>query len=80
LAVTAHDGRIYAIGGEGDGIAHPEVEVYNPIRDTWRSLVPMPTPRHGIQAPELFGQLWIAGGATEQGYAPSAAHESLLLP
>lgn len=80
LAVTASDGLIWAIGGEGDGIAHPEVEVYDPARDDWRPGPPMPTPRHGIQAPLLGGRLWVAGGGSAQGYAPSAAHESLLLP
>ena len=78
LAVTAHGGLIYAIGGEGGGIAHREVEVYDPARDSWSAEAPMPTPRHGIQAPAIGDSLWVAGGGYAEGFAPSDSVESLL--
>lgn len=70
--------EVFVIGGEGGGIAHDEVEAYNTINDTWRSLTPMPTPRHGIQAVVCNGGIYIAnGGLTQGGGNPTDIHEVL---
>ncbi len=67
-------GEIVVMGGEGGGIARPEVEAYNPSTDTWRTLTPMAVPRHGIQAAECSGGLYVAGGGTDQGGGHQTAH------
>ena len=63
----ALDGEIFIIGGEGSGQAWSSVEAYDPATDSWRSLAPMPTPRHGIQGAVCNGGIYIAAGADGQG-------------
>jgi len=72
--------EIIVIGGERDGISRPEVEAYSPSSNTWRSLTDMAVPRHGIQAAECSGGLYIAAGATDQGGgSATAAHDAFFL-
>jgi hypothetical protein len=59
--------EILIIGGEGGGSAHDEVEAYDTASDTWRTLAPMPTARHGIQAVVCSGGVYVADGGTQQG-------------
>jgi hypothetical protein len=59
--------EILIIGGEGGGSAHDEVEAYDTSSDTWRTLAPMPTARHGIQAVVCSGGVYVADGGTQQG-------------
>jgi len=35
----------------------------------------MPTPRHGIGAAVIGGRVYLPGGATQPGFAPTAANE-----
>jgi glucose/arabinose dehydrogenase len=73
-AIVGHE--ILVIGGEIAGSALGTVEAYNPRTDTWRTLDPMPTARHGIQAAVCDGGVFVAaGGLTAGGGSPSAAHE-----
>ncbi len=73
-------GEIVVMGGEGGGIARPEVEAYSPTTNTWRSLTPMAVPRHGIQAAECNGGLYVAGGGTSQGAGHQTAyHDAFFL-
>jgi len=60
-------GRVIVMGGEGDP-DHPrgvfaEVEAYDPATDSWTSLAPMPTPRHGTGAVAFGGVVYVPGGA-----------------
>lgn len=72
--------EILVIGGEGGGIAHSEVEAYDTVANTWRTLTPMPTPRHGTQAAVCNGGVYIAAGGTIQGGAgPSQVHDAFFL-
>ena len=72
--------EIFTIGGEGGGKAYDEVEAYNPTTNTWRTLAPMPTARHGIQAAVCNVGVYIAAGGAEQaGGAPTNDHEVLSL-
>ncbi|KAJ1323626.1 influenza virus NS1A-binding protein [Microdochium nivale] len=67
-------GKFYAFGGEGDkatinppsGLYH-NVEVYDPKRDSWEVLDPMPVPRHGTGAAVVLGTIYIPGGANVAG-------------
>ena len=68
-------GEILVIG-EGGG-THDEVEAYNPATNSWRTLSPMPTARHGIQAAVCGNGVYIAAGGVKQGLGPSTVHEAL---
>ncbi len=75
------DGRLYVIGGEGNPAAasgvFAEVEAYDPETDRWTSLPPPPTPRHGTGAAALLGQIYVPGGATQEGFGAVATNERL---
>ena len=79
IAGSVVDGRLYIFGGEGNR-SHPlgvfeENESYDPITNSWRTELPMPTPRHGIGAAALNGRIYIPGGAPVQGFGQTAVHE-----
>jgi N-acetylneuraminic acid mutarotase len=66
-AATGPDGRIYAIGGDGDigsGVAFNEA--YTPADDRWTERAPMPTPRRWLGAALGHdGRIYAAGGMNE---------------
>ena len=71
-AAAVLDGRIYVLGGEGNG-DHPsgvfdDNEVYTPATDTWEVLAPIPTRRHGTGAATVDGQIILPGGADVQAF------------
>lgn len=68
--------EILIFGGEGGG-THDEVEAYNPVTDAWRTLSPMPTARHGIQAAVCGNGVYIAAGGVKQGLGPSTVYEAM---
>ena len=68
--------EVLIVGGESYGKAHAEVEAYDVVRDSWRSLAPMPTPRHGIQGAVCNGGIYIAAGGIRPGHAPIDLHEA----
>jgi hypothetical protein len=55
-------------GGEGaDGTFH-ENEAYDPARDVWQAMAPMPTARHGLGSAVVDGRIHvISGGPTPGG-------------
>lgn len=74
LSIANVHGRFYTFGGEGDkALINPptglydNVEVYDPVRDTWEVLDPMPVPRHGTGAAVVLGRIHIPGGANVAG-------------
>jgi N-acetylneuraminic acid mutarotase len=77
------DGEIIVVGGEGNASAgsgvFPQVESYDPDLDTWTSLQPMITPRHGMGAAGVGDTLYVPGGATVQGFGAVATFEALTL-
>ena len=67
LAVTSHNGAVYAVGGWIDGVmCSPATEVYDPVLDVWHNLPPLNTPRklHGCAA--LRGKLYVFGGSCDE--------------
>jgi hypothetical protein len=60
-------GQILVVGGEGNPDAangvFPQAELYDPARDRWSTLEPMPTPRHGTGGAGLGNRLYVPGGA-----------------
>lgn len=77
-------GRIQVFGGEGasgtpEG-TYRQNEEYDPSTDTWRSLAPMPTPRHGLYGATLDGRIFTPSGGPRAGGFFSDAHEVFYLP
>lgn len=73
--------RLIVVGGEGNTAANsgvfPQVESYDAAANTWTTLAPMTTPRHGMAAAAIGGKLYVPGGATQQGFGAVATHEVL---
>lgn len=67
FASAALGDEVLIIGGEGGGQTYTTVEAYNTVTNSWRTLKPMPTARHGIQAAVCNGGVYIAAGALAQG-------------
>jgi hypothetical protein len=79
VAVTAADGRVYAIGGEntGTGAIYDVVEAYDPVTDTWTPRTAMPTRRQGPGgALGLDGRIHVIGGFTGPPFAATGRHEA----
>jgi len=74
LGVAVVDGKIYAIGGStrsGARVLTGGVvgtnEEYDPATDTWRSRIPMPTPREDFAIASYEGKIYCIGGYTANG-------------
>ena len=73
FAVAALYGEMYVFAGELPSL-HSEVEAYNPVTDTWRSLGDM-YGRHGLWASVIGNRVYMPGGAHEQAFAADDANE-----
>ncbi len=62
LAVVAHEGLIYAIGGVNDDGATDRVEVYDPELDAWATRSPKPTAVGLVAGVSLDDKIYIPGG------------------
>jgi N-acetylneuraminic acid mutarotase len=70
--------EVIIVGGEGSDLANgvfPQTEAYNPASDTWRSLLDMRTPRHGMGAASVGNVLYVPGGADRQQFAAVDVNE-----
>jgi DNA-binding CsgD family transcriptional regulator len=80
LAVVAHNGRIYAIGGETASGITGLVEIYLPEEDSWVRGADKPLPVANVGAAVLDGRIYVPGGSLSDGqisnqlevYDPSA--------
>jgi Ca2+-binding RTX toxin-like protein len=80
FAAAALGQEILIIGGEGGGNSYNTVEAYDTVANSWRTLAPMPTARHGIQAAVCNGGIYVAaGGKTQGGGNPTNVHEAFFL-
>lgn len=68
------DGEFWVIGGEtvtGRGATknhtYNRVDIYDPVRNTWREGPPLPTARHGIFPVAYEGMILVAGGGDHAG-------------
>lgn len=74
------NGKIIIFGGEGN-VTTPSgtfenTDEYDPTTNTWRSLAPMITPRHGMDGAVVDGVIYVPGGGPQAGGSSSAAHEA----
>src|SRR5262245_10743839 len=84
LGSGALDNRIQVFGSEGNS-GTPEAtfaqnQEYDPATDTWRSLAPMPTPRHGLYGITVGRVIFVPAGGPRAGADYTDAHEAFLLP
>jgi N-acetylneuraminic acid mutarotase len=73
------NGRIFVAGGEAFGPERtfPQVESYDPERDSWSTGSPLPTPRHGLAVQGMGDTLYVIGGGPAAGLSVSPANEAL---
>ena len=85
IAVAAVNEKLFVFGGEtfdpngGGGEVHGEVEVFSPATNSWRSLSPMPTPRHGIWASVIGNQIFLPGGGIVAGFGATSVNEVFIV-
>jgi len=84
IGVAAVNGELFVFGGEtlfpnGGGEVHGEVEAFNPATNTWRSLSPMPTPRHGIWASVIGNNIFLPGGGLVSGIDPTNENDVFIV-
>ena len=63
------NGRLYVIGGLGNGSSTPlrTVEAYNPATNTWRTLSPLPKAVFAAAAVAINGAIHVVGGYGDSG-------------
>jgi N-acetylneuraminic acid mutarotase len=71
-AAAVANNRLYVFGGEGNADntslgTFNQVEFYDPARDAWTRLAPMPLARHAIGAAVLGKRIYLPGGSIVQG-------------
>ncbi len=77
LALVAHDGKLYRIGGMNARNATPEDDedlhstadfaMYNPAGGKWTALAPLPAPRSSLDAVVIGDKIYVVGGWTLDG-------------
>jgi len=81
-------GRILVFGGEGPSgrpeQTYQEVEEYDPATDSWRSLTPMPNPRHGFYGATVTAgadgpRVHLPAGGPRAGLTVSRTHDVFFL-
>jgi N-acetylneuraminic acid mutarotase len=61
-AVAVIDNRIYVAGGTGSGMTGNELEVYDPVANTWTTLASMAVPRNHCAGGAINGRFYVAAG------------------
>jgi N-acetylneuraminic acid mutarotase len=70
LAARTHGGKIYVFGGCVGAVSLSNVDMYDPVTDTWTTgLAPMPTPRASFVAGRVGDQIYAIGGYSNNGPA-----------
>ena len=66
------DHRVFVFGGESAQGTVDAVEAYIPTNDSWVSLSPMPTARHGAGAAAVEKTIYVIGGTAADGSVTGA--------
>jgi hypothetical protein len=77
IAAAVVNNELWVFGGEDvDGFnLHKEVEVYNPVTNSWRQLPNMPFGRHGIWASVIGNKVYLPGGGSSAGFAATNTNQ-----
>jgi N-acetylneuraminic acid mutarotase len=87
LAMVAHGGRLYRVGGfmakngenEPDNLwSQPDFASFHPQRGTWTSLPPLPAGRSSHDAAVVGNTLYVVGGWQLRGEGETQWHETAL--
>jgi hypothetical protein len=79
VAAGVVHGELYVFGGEVPGGVRPEVEVYNPVSNSWRRVQDMDGPRHGIWASVIGNRIFMPGGAYLSPYGPTGFNDAFVV-
>jgi len=62
------EGKVYAIGGGKGALMTPLDlnEMYDPVKDTWTTLPPLPTPRRAVGSAAVGSIIYIIGGSNDE--------------
>ena len=71
-AAAVIDNAIYVFGGEHSKGVDREVFKYDLTKQQWGKAFEWQTPRHGLGAITLKGQIWLVGGATKVGLSETS--------
>ena len=72
-------GKVLIIGGESpQKLAHNQTEAFDLKTNTWETLPPMQTGRHGTQAVVYGNKVYIAAGSANQGGGPELSSMEVL--
>ena len=71
-AMAQVHGTLYLIGGEGSGPVLNKVHAYDPGLNAWRRVPDLPEGRHGMGAVTVVNVIYVPGGGSQNGVAPSA--------
>ena len=69
------NGRIHTLGGETSSSVFDNHEVYDPQANSWTTVAPMPTARHGLGVAVVGGRLYAIGGGPRAGFAQTSVVE-----
>lgn len=73
VAVVEAGGKVYVIGGIGNGTTLSSVEQYDPLTDTWRFVAPLPQPLHHPAAASTGDAIYVIGGYPDLTFTATAA-------
>lgn len=85
LALVAHEGKVYRIGGfvaknaegeEHDLWSQSEVAAFDPMTKKWQEMPPLPEPRSSFDAAVLDGVIYVIGGWQLQGEGNNEWHKT----
>jgi N-acetylneuraminic acid mutarotase len=86
-AVGVINDKIYVAGGTGGNALQTELEVYDPVANTWTNLAPMHVPRNHCAGGVINGKFYVAAGRGStnaetalEGYDPQSNSWTTLNP
>lgn len=62
--------QLLCAGGEAGNVAVRVTDSYDPVRDQWSAVEPLPEPRAGLQGATIDGRFYAVGGAPALVYLP----------
>jgi N-acetylneuraminic acid mutarotase len=76
LAGATDGSKIYLVGGQVGGKASGRLDIFTPATGAWTQGASLPTPRAGLTAGFVGGELHVAGGVSPDAMKTYANHDS----